>query len=172
MLMMRMLWMPLWSLRRARHDGTLAQPANGRAGEDDDSDLGEAEVGGGVEMNGYDDNDTGDMGYIMVVRCGDGVLVSAQSSRSEKEGATNRNIVSRRRPGPSSEYKDSRIIIIKMAGNKQGRENRSYPGRTIFQTPEICSGSLSYQLTSARSGENSCRLENNRAGQIVSVSVS
>ena len=46
----------------------------------------------------------------MVVSCGDGILVSTQSS--EKEGATNRNIVSRRRPGPSSEYKDSLIIII------------------------------------------------------------
>ena len=42
MLMTRRLLMPLWSLRRARRDVTLAQPANGRAGEDDDSDLDEA----------------------------------------------------------------------------------------------------------------------------------
>ena len=81
---------------------TLSQPANGRAGEDDDSDLDEAEVGGAVDMNGHNDNDVRVMGYIM--SCGGGILVSAQSS--EKEGATNRNIVSRRRPGPSSEYKD------------------------------------------------------------------
>ena len=31
---------------------------------------------------------------------------------SREEGATNRSIVSRRRPGPSSEYKESLIIII------------------------------------------------------------
>ena len=64
-LMMRRLWMPLWSLRRARRDVTFAvtfaQHANGRAGEDDDSDLDEAEVGGAVEMNRHDDNDDGDM---------------------------------------------------------------------------------------------------------------
>ena len=46
----------------------------------------------------------------MVVSCGDGILVSAQSS--EKEGVANRNIFSCRRPGQSSKYKDSLIIII------------------------------------------------------------
>ena len=87
-LMMRRLWIQLWSLRRARRDVTLAQPANWRAGEDDDSDLDEAEVGGAVEMNGHGGNDVSDMGFIVVVSCGDGILVSTQSS--EKEGATNR----------------------------------------------------------------------------------
>ena len=53
-LMMRRLWMPLCTLRRARrdHDVKLAQPANGRAGGDDDSDLDEAGVGGAFGMNG------------------------------------------------------------------------------------------------------------------------
>ena len=54
--------MPLWSLRRARDDVTLARPANGRAGEDGNSDIDEAEVGGAVQMNGRDDNDVGDIG--------------------------------------------------------------------------------------------------------------
>ena len=64
-LMMRRLWMPLWSLRRARRDVTLAQRANGRAGEDDDSDLDEAEVGGAVaiEMKGHGGN-TCDVGEL------------------------------------------------------------------------------------------------------------
>ena len=63
-LMMRTLWMPLWGLRRARRDVTLAQPANGRAGGDDDSNLDGAEVGGAVEMNGHDHdaNNVGGMG--------------------------------------------------------------------------------------------------------------
>ena len=60
-LMMRKLWMPLWSLRRAWRGVILAQPANGSAGEDDDSDLDEVEVGGAIEMNGHDGNDVGDM---------------------------------------------------------------------------------------------------------------
>ena len=47
-LMMRRLWMPLRSLRRARRDVALAQAANRRAGEDDESDLDKAEVGGAV----------------------------------------------------------------------------------------------------------------------------
>ena len=54
--------MPLWSLRRARRDATLAQPANGRAGGDGDSDLDKAEGGGAVEVNGRGDNDVGGMG--------------------------------------------------------------------------------------------------------------
>ena len=41
----------------------------------------------------------------MVVTCGAGILVSAQSS--EKEGVTNRDIVSRRRSRLSPDYKDS-----------------------------------------------------------------
>ena len=48
----------------------------------------------------------------MVVSCGNGVTISAQSSK--KEGAGNRDIVSCRRPGPSSEYKGSLIIIIRL----------------------------------------------------------
>ena len=60
-LMVCRLWMPLWSLRRARRDVILAQPANGRAGEDDDSDLDEADVGGVVGMSGHAGNDVGDM---------------------------------------------------------------------------------------------------------------
>ena len=63
-------------------------------------------------MNGHDDNDVGDMGYILVVStlvsCVDGVLLLAQSS--EKEG-TPKIIVSRLWPGLSSEYKDSEIVI-------------------------------------------------------------
>ena len=56
---LRRLRMPLLSLRRARRDVALAQPANGRAGDDDDSGVYEAEVGGAAEM---DDNDVGDAG--------------------------------------------------------------------------------------------------------------
>ena len=51
----------LWSLRRALRDVALAQPVNGRAGEDGDSDVDGAEVGGADEMNGHDDNYVGDM---------------------------------------------------------------------------------------------------------------
>ena len=68
-LMMRRLWMPLWSFRSTRRDATLAQPANGRAGEDDDNNLDEAEVGDAVEMNGHVDDGVGDMEWIMVVSC-------------------------------------------------------------------------------------------------------
>ena len=38
-LMMRRLWMQLWCLRRARRDAALARPANGRTGEDGDTDM-------------------------------------------------------------------------------------------------------------------------------------
>ena len=112
---MRRLRVPLWSLRRARRDITLAQPANGRAGEDDGGDLDEAEVGDAVDMNGHGDNDVGDMGSIMVASYCYEILVPTQSS--EKEGAKNRNsnIVSRQRPGSPSEYKDSRIIVTIIA---------------------------------------------------------
>ena len=105
-LMMRRLLMPLWSLRRARRDVTLAQPANGRAGpgEDGDSDLDEAEVSGDVEMNGHDDNDVGDMGYIMIVSCGDGSKYGHSLLR-KRAHVTNRNIVSRRRPAEQEKKK-------------------------------------------------------------------
>ena len=66
---------------RPRCDVTLAQPANGRTGGDDDSDLDEAEVGGVAEMNGHDDNDVGDMVWIMVVRCGDGIRLNRVSAQ-------------------------------------------------------------------------------------------
>ena len=55
-----------------------------------------------------DGNGVGDIESIVVVRCGDGIPVSAKSS--EKQGATHRNIVSCRRPGPSPEYKD--ILLL------------------------------------------------------------
>ena len=48
-----------------------------------------------------DGNDVGDM------ECGNGILVSVQSS--EKEGTANMNIISCRRHGPSSEYKDNPV---------------------------------------------------------------
>ena len=53
---------PMWRLRRARRDVTLARPANGRAGGGDNSDLDKPEVGGAVEMNGHGNNDVVDMG--------------------------------------------------------------------------------------------------------------
>jgi len=51
--------MQLWSLRRARCDAALVRPANGGAGDDDDSNLYEAEVGGAAEN---DDSCVGDIG--------------------------------------------------------------------------------------------------------------
>ena len=53
-LIAHMLWMPLWGLRRAQRDVALAQTVNGRAGEYNDIDLGEAEVGRAVEVGGND----------------------------------------------------------------------------------------------------------------------
>ena len=58
------------SSRRARRDAVLV-PAYGRTGEDDASDLDEAEVGSAADMDD-DDVRCGDMGYyVMVVSCGD-----------------------------------------------------------------------------------------------------
>ena len=60
-LMMRRLWIPLWSLRRVRRGISLTRPANVRAGKDGDNDLDEADVGCVVEINVHGDNAVGDM---------------------------------------------------------------------------------------------------------------